>query len=46
VELRLLEEVPAEGRRRLEVEAGRLTEWLRGQRVSTVYPSPVMKEAR
>lgn len=24
----------------------RLTEWLDGQRVSTVYPSPAMKEPR
>ncbi|MCD4524456.1 winged helix DNA-binding domain-containing protein [Nocardioides sp. cx-173] len=46
VEVRLLEEVPAEGRALLEVEAQRLTEWLQGRRVSTVYPSPAMKEPR
>jgi hypothetical protein len=46
VVLGLLEPVPEEGRTCLEVEAARLTEWLQGQRVSTVYPSPAMKETR
>jgi len=41
--LRLLEEVPADGRLALEVEADRLTDWLGGQRVSTVYSSAAMK---
>lgn len=43
VELRLLEEVSAAARDALRGEAERLTEWLDGQRVFTVYPSPVMK---
>jgi hypothetical protein len=46
VVVRTLEPVPAEGRRALDVEAARLTEWLDGQRVSTVYPSRAMKEPR
>ncbi|MEZ0164464.1 winged helix DNA-binding domain-containing protein [Kineococcus sp. LSe6-4] len=43
VHLRLLERVPARARRALEAEARRLTEWLGGTRVGTVYPSPAMK---
>ncbi|MCW2766059.1 MAG: hypothetical protein JWO11_2018 [Nocardioides sp.] len=43
VEVRLLEKVPAAGRKALAVEAERLTDWLAGTRVSTVYPSPAMK---
>ncbi|MDP2774194.1 MAG: winged helix DNA-binding domain-containing protein, partial [Nocardioides sp.] len=46
VEVRTLEPVPDEARRALAAEAARLTEWLDGQRVSTVYPSPAMKEPR
>jgi hypothetical protein len=46
VEVRTLKPVAEEGRRALAVEAARLTEWLDGQRVSTVYPSPAMKEPR
>lgn len=45
VVLHLLEDVPAAGRAALAAEAGRLTEWLDGTRVSTVYPSPAMKAA-
>ena len=46
VEVRTLEPVPEEAARALAAEAARLTEWLDGQRVSTVYPSPAMKEPR
>ena len=42
----LLEDVPAEGRAALEAEAERLTAWLDGVTVSTVYPSMAMKAAR
>lgn len=45
VEVRLLEQVTADVRRALDREAGRLTEWLSGERVGTVYPSPAMKAA-
>ncbi|WP_244932062.1 winged helix DNA-binding domain-containing protein [Nocardioides sp. W7] len=45
VVVRLLEEVPADARAALEVEAERLTAWLAGHRVSTVYPSMAMKQA-
>jgi len=41
--LRLLEEVPDEARGALQAEADRLTDWLGGQRVSTVYSSAAMK---
>lgn len=43
VEVRLLEDVPAEGRAALQVEAQRLQTWLAGERVGTVYPSPAMR---
>ncbi|WP_139977896.1 winged helix DNA-binding domain-containing protein [Nocardioides litoris] len=46
VHLHLLEEVDADVRRALEAEAARLTDWLAGERVGTVYPSPAMKAAR
>jgi hypothetical protein len=46
VRVSLLEEVAAAGRAALDREAARLTEWLEGHRVSTVYPSPAMKAAR
>lgn len=46
VELELLEEVSTEGRAALTGAAGRLTDWLAGERVSTVYPSSAMKIAR
>lgn len=43
VAVRLLEPVPARARRALEAEAARLTTWLDGFRVPTVYKSPAMK---
>jgi hypothetical protein len=43
VHVRAVERIPAAGRRALQVEAQRLTEWLGGVRVSTVYSSPAMK---
>lgn len=45
VEVRLLEDVPDQGREALAGEAQRLTAWLDGVRVGTVYPSPAMKAA-
>ncbi|WP_296607403.1 winged helix DNA-binding domain-containing protein [Nocardioides sp.] len=45
VVVRLLEEVGADGVAALEAEASRLTAWLDGDRVSTVYPSAAMKTA-
>nr|WP_246314788.1 winged helix DNA-binding domain-containing protein [Kineococcus aurantiacus] len=44
VRVRSLEEVAAPAREALEAEADRLTAWLDGVRVGTVYPSPAMKE--
>ena len=41
----LLEPVPDSARAALAAEADRLTAWLGGDRVSTVYPSAAMKEA-
>ena len=41
--VRLLEDVPAAGREALRREAARLTAWLAGERVGTVYPSPAMR---
>ncbi|MCW2843643.1 MAG: hypothetical protein JWN22_1559 [Nocardioides sp.] len=41
----LLEDVGAEATAALGVEAARLTSWLEGVRVSTVYPSVAMKAA-
>ncbi|WP_232676458.1 winged helix DNA-binding domain-containing protein [Nocardioides sp. R-C-SC26] len=46
VRVHLLEDVGAEAVAALEGEAARLTAWLDGERVGTVYPSPAMKEAR
>jgi hypothetical protein len=43
VHLRLLEDVPASGGAALQAEAERLTAWLDGVRISTVYSSPAMK---
>ncbi len=43
VRLRLVESVTDHQRHLLEAEAARLTEWLDGQRVFTVYPSPLMR---
>lgn len=45
VVLNLLEDVGAEAARVLGAEAERLTSWLDGHRVSTVYPSTAMKQA-
>jgi hypothetical protein len=43
VHVRLLEPVSARARRALDDEAARLTAWLAGFRVATVYPSPAMR---
>lgn len=43
VEVRLLEDLPAAGRAALDEEAVRLTRWLDGHRISTVYPSVAMR---
>lgn len=43
VQLRLLENVNSTAHQALQAEALRLTEWLDGQRVFTVYPSPAMQ---
>jgi hypothetical protein len=45
VVLNLLEDVGSEARAALDAEAARLSAWLDGQRVSTVYPSIAMKGA-
>jgi hypothetical protein len=45
VRLRLVEPVPRDRRAALEAEAERLTAWLDGVRISTVYASAAMKEA-
>lgn len=45
VAVRLLEQVPARTRRALDAEAARLTEWLDGLRIASVYRSPAMKTA-
>lgn len=45
VVLGLLEDVGADASTALEAEAQRLTDWLAGHRVSTVYPSIAMKAA-
>jgi hypothetical protein len=44
VELQLLEDVGKVGRRALEDEATRLTEWLGGTRVVARFPSPLSKQ--
>jgi hypothetical protein len=43
VEVRPLEPLPRAATAALATEAERLTAWLGGTRVSTVYPSPAMK---
>ena len=43
VDVRLVEKVPRPGVRALAAEAERLTAWLDGVRVGTVYPSAAMK---
>jgi winged helix DNA-binding protein len=45
VRVRLLERVPARARRALDAEAARLTEWLGGLRIGSVYSSPAMKDS-
>jgi hypothetical protein len=45
VVVHLLEDPGSEARAALEADAARLTEWLDGHRVSTVYPSIAMKQA-
>lgn len=46
VSVHLLERVPVAARTALDVEARRLTDWLAGTRVGTVYPSPAMRAGR
>jgi len=46
VEVRLLERLPRTATAALAVEAERLTAWLDGTRIGTVYPSVAMKDAR
>jgi Winged helix DNA-binding domain len=43
VDLQLLEDIGAEGRRAVEHEATRLTEWLGGTRVLPRFPSPLWR---
>ncbi len=43
VEVRTLEKLPKAALKALEAEAARLTDWLDGVRVGTVYPSSAMK---
>ncbi len=43
VDLQLLEEVGSDGRRALEDEAARLTEWLGGTRMLARFPSPLSR---
>jgi hypothetical protein len=43
VELQLLEDVGADGRRAFEAEAARLSEWFGGTRVLPRFPSPLSK---
>ena len=45
VALTLLDDVGRDGRAALEVEAQRLTAWLRGDVVGSVYHSPLSREA-
>lgn len=46
VHLELLEDVGREAHAALDAEAARLTEWLDGVVIGTVYPSPAMKAGR
>ena len=46
VHVELLEEVSPAEREALDLEAARLTGWLDGVRVGTVYPSSAMKDGR
>ena len=45
VHVELLEEIPAAGRRALQVEADRLTAWLGGVKAYVLYASPAMVAA-
>jgi len=45
VQLRLLQQITPEAHEALRAEAQRLTEWLDGQRVFAVYPSPAMQSS-
>jgi len=45
VEVRLIENVPRAAHAALQTEGERLTAWLGGTRVSTVYPSVAMNGA-
>lgn len=45
VRVHLVEEVSAAARRRLDAEAERLTAWLAGERVTTIWVSPAMRAA-
>lgn len=44
VRVGVLDDVPAAGRRALDAKAERLTAWLDGVRVTTIYVSPAMRE--
>ena len=43
VDLKLLEDIGADGRRAVEDEAARLSEWLGGTRVLPRFPSPLSR---
>ncbi|HEY6746241.1 MAG TPA: winged helix DNA-binding domain-containing protein [Mycobacteriales bacterium] len=45
VRVHVLERVPARARRALDAEAARLTDWLGGLRIGSVYSSPAMKDS-
>jgi hypothetical protein len=44
VELQVLDDIGADGRRAVEAEASRLTDWFAGTRVLPRFPSPLSKE--
>ncbi|HST63951.1 MAG TPA: winged helix DNA-binding domain-containing protein [Mycobacteriales bacterium] len=46
VRVHVLERIPARARRALDAEARRLTDWLGGLRIGSVYSSPAMKSGR
>lgn len=45
VRVHLVERVPARAQRALDAEAARLTDWLGGLRIGSVYSSPAMKDS-
>jgi hypothetical protein len=45
VTVSLLRDIGSEGRQALDAEAARLTSWLAGHRVGTVYPSALMRSS-